>query len=194
MDGLVVTMTKHEHCCPACTESLEALRMRNENTKVWIQADTQTREYACSLERELKWKDPLVEKVLPKHAENPFWATKDNGATWEKVPCTGKDRVEAYETMMSYLSQYPVVMSPTHMGDYIKRKEAHTDIASLNIIKAYLQEVQYLIACATPSEAYLATVRLHAMIDQAMNRKGEKDVRETYKKAFVGTGTHRNGL
>lgn len=33
------------------TAARQALNERNENTKVWIQSDTQTRKYACELER-----------------------------------------------------------------------------------------------------------------------------------------------
>jgi hypothetical protein len=43
----------HEHCCPKCNESVELVKVRNENTKVWIQSDTQCREHANKLEIEV---------------------------------------------------------------------------------------------------------------------------------------------
>lgn len=48
--------------CDKHDELQRQLDMRNENTKVWIQADTQTRAYACKLERELESLTKLVKE------------------------------------------------------------------------------------------------------------------------------------
>lgn len=124
-------MNKHEHCCQRCDDTEEAIKTRNEHTKLWIQADIQTRQYANSLERRIEELEAELAVTRPSHVrltsqnwvENPFWAT-NTGADWCKVPCTGKDKIEAYETLINYLSNYSIIVPQKNMTMFDRMTDA----------------------------------------------------------------------
>lgn len=73
-----VTVTKHKHCCPTCDDTIEAIRLRNESTKVWIQSDIQTRAYCHQLERELEALNEKYKQLERRHHDNLCrWEVKE---------------------------------------------------------------------------------------------------------------------
>ena len=212
--------------CDKCSELHKQLDTRNENTKVWIQADTQTRAYACQLEKELEdlkgkhrqlerrhedmlcalkikeqmfvsgleatLRDTLDEVVGATYIESPFWATNDDGASWHKVPCTGVNKLDAYKTLLSYMSKYAAVVPADQMASFGKR-HALEMLQLKTTIKTHESKLHsqwitcYHCGKALKEIKHMAEFKLLPWLDCTRCRRN--DARETTQEASVAAGT-----